>query len=155
MAQTITKQARTQKIEPMKMRNKLLIGAAGAAAAAAGYYFYAHKNAKKNRDAAAKWATDFKDDVMRQAGQIKNLDRAALVGIVDGVTRAYEGVRSLDSKDLMRAAEELKDNWQKLRAELKTSGVAAGKEARKTVQEAARSARKTARKVTNKVRKAM
>jgi hypothetical protein len=62
---TITKNERTQKRQPMKMRTKILAGAAGAAAAAAGYYFYAHKNAKKNREAAAKWAVDFKDDVVR------------------------------------------------------------------------------------------
>jgi len=137
------------------MRNKILAGAAGAAAAAAGYYFYAHKNAKKNRETAAKWAVEFKNDVVRQAEQIKNIDKAALVGIVDGVTRAYEGVRSLDRKDLMRAADELKDNWQKLRAELKLTGEAAGKEARRTVEDAARTAKKTARKVTSKVKKSM
>src|SRR4051812_21175261 len=103
MAQTITKDS-THKHKPMKMRNKLLAGGAAAAAAAAGYYFYYHKNAKKNRENVSKWAVDFKDDVMRQAGQVKNIDKAALVGIVDGVSRAYEGIRSLDHRDLMRAA---------------------------------------------------
>ena len=157
MDQTITKdkETRTQKRQPMKMRNKILAGAAGAAAAAAGYYFYYHKNAKKNREAVAKWAVDFKDDVMRQAEQVKNIDRAALVGIVDGVTSAYEGIRSLDRKDLIRAADELKDNWRKLRAELQITGNAAGKEARRTVEDAARTAKKTARKVTSKVKRSM
>ena len=150
MVRTITKERQT-----MKMRNKILAGAAGAAAAAAGYYFYAHKNAKKNRVAAAKWATDFKDDVVKQAGQIKNLDRAALVGIVDGVTKAYEGVRSLDRKDVLKAAAELKDNWQKLREELNQSGKAAGREAKKAVEENAAAMKKTAKKVATKVRKAM
>src|ERR1043166_5865619 len=84
----------------MKTRNKLLAGAAAAGAAAAGYYFYAHKNAKKNREAAAKWAVNFKNDVVKQAKQIKTVDRAALVGIVDGVAKAYEGVRSLNRRDL-------------------------------------------------------
>ena len=137
------------------MRNKILAGAAGAAAIAAGYYFYAHKNAKKNRQAAAKWATDFKNDVMRQAKQMKNIDKAALLGIIDGVTRVYEGVRSLDRRDLMRAADELKDNWQKLQTELRETGRAAGKEARRTMEDAAYTARKTARKVTSKVKKSM
>ena len=154
MSREITKEADTQK-RNMKIRNRILAGAAGVAAVAAGYYFYAHKNAKKNREAVAKWAVDFKDDVIEQAQQLKNIDRAALVGIIDGVTRAYESVRSLDRKDLSRAADELKDNWQKLRAELKTTGEAASKEARRTMEDAARTARKTARKVTSKVKKSM
>lgn len=137
------------------MRNKLLMGAAAAGAAAAGYYFFAHKNAKKHRDKAAKWAVDFKKDVMQQASQIKNLDKAALGGIVDGVSKAYEGVRNLDHKDLMRAANELKDNWQKLRAELQATGRAASREARKTMNESSASVRKTAKKVAKRVRRAM
>jgi hypothetical protein len=92
---------------------------------------------------------------MRQAEQIKNIDRTTLMGIIDGVTRAYEGAKSLDHQDLIRAANELKDNWKKLRAELHQTGTAASKEARKTVRDATRSARKTARKVTSKVRKAI
>ncbi len=142
-------------IRNMKTRNKILAGAAAAGAAAAGYYFYASKNARKNRETASKWAVDFKDDVVSQAEQLKKIDRAALVGIVDGVTRAYESVRSLDRKDLMRAAGELKDNWTKLRAELQTTGRAASREARRTVEDAKSTARKTARKVTSKVKKSM
>ncbi len=157
MAQTFTKDSkiRTQTRQPMKIRNKLLMGAAAAGAAAAGYYFYASKNAKKNRDVAAKWAVDFKDDVMKQAGQLKHIDRTAIVGIIDGVTRAYEGVRSLDHKDVMRAADELKGNWQKLKAELSVTGRAATKEARKTIKENGEAVRKTAKKVARKVRKAI
>lgn len=155
MTQGITKRKRTEERKPMKMRNRLLAGAAGAAAVAAGYYFYAHKNARKNRDAATKWATDFKEDVLRQAKQVKNIDKAALVGIIDGVSSAYEGIRNLDRKDLKRASDELKDNWEKLRQELKLTSVVAGKEVKKTVQEAADSAKKTARKVTSKVRRSM
>ncbi len=137
------------------MRNKILAGAAGAAAIAAGYYFYAHKNAKKHRSAAAKWAMDFKGDVMDQAQQLKKIDRSSLVGIIDGVTRAYESVRNLNQNDLMAVAEELKSNWKKLQAELTQTSRAASREARKTVNNAAHSARKTARKVTSKVKKSV
>lgn len=154
MNQAIIKKERTQKPR-MKMRNKLLAAAAGAAGAAAGYYFYASKNAKKNRATFGKWADDFKDDVVDQAKQIKNIDRTTLLGIVDGVTKAYEGVRGLDRKDLMKAADELKDNWQKLRMELKETGEAASKEAKKTMSEARLTAKRTAKKVTSKVRKAI
>jgi hypothetical protein len=151
MAQAIIK----EKIKPMKMRNKLLAAAAGAGAAAAGYYFYTSKNAKKNREAVGKWAIDFKKDVVKQAKQIKNIDRSTLMGIVDGVTKAYEGVRGMDRKDLMKAANELKDNWQKLRVELQQTGVAASREARKTIKDNSASMKKTAKKVAKKVRKAI
>ena len=129
--------------------------AAAAGVAAVGYYFYSGKNAKKHRQVVSKWAGDFKRDVVRQAKELKNLDRAALAGIVDGVAKAYEGVRTLDRKDLSRAAAELKDNWQKLREELAQTGRLAGREAGKTFREAAKSARDTAHKVTSKVRKTM
>ena len=92
--------------------------AAAAGAAAAGYYFYASKNAKKNRQVVAKWASDFKRDVEKQADQLKNLNRESLVGIVDGVTKAYETVRNIDRNDLMKAAEELKRNWRLVKDEV-------------------------------------
>lgn len=92
--------------------------AAGAMAAAAGYFFYASKNAKKNRKVVAKWANDFKDDVAEQTEQIKTINKDSLATVVDGVTKAYESVRSVDRGDLLRAADELKRNWKLLRDEV-------------------------------------
>ena len=129
MAETIA-DTQTQRSH-IKTRTKFLAAAAAAGAAAAGYYFYGHKNAKKNRQAATKWADDFRKDVVRQAKEIKNLDKEAMWDIVDGVASAYEGVRNLDRKDVMRAASELKNNWTKLRDELQKQGSAIAKTARK------------------------
>ena len=141
----------------MKTRNKIMAGAAGAAAAAAaaGYYFYASSSAKKNRKLAAKWASELKDDVMKKAKDIKGLNKQSMMAIVDGVAKAYKGVSNLDQTDIMNAATELKDNWQKLREELKQTGALAKKEAQKTMKNNAKSMRKTAKKVTSKVRRAM
>lgn len=92
---------------------------AAAALAAAGYYFYASKNAKKNRQVAAKWAIDMKRDVVKRAKALKNVDRAAVAAIVEQSARAYKGIRGLDRGEVERAAKELKKNWQKIAAELK------------------------------------
>jgi len=95
---------------------------AAAALAAAGYYFYASKNAKKNRQVAAKWAVDMKRDVVKRARALKNVDRAAVAAIVEQSARAYKGMRGLDRSEVERAAKELKKNWQKIAAELKKGG---------------------------------
>lgn len=95
---------------------------AAAALAAVGYYFYASKDAKKNRQVAAKWAIDMKRDVVKRAKALKNVDRAAVAAIVEQSARAYKGIRGLDRKEVERAARELKKNWQKIAAELKKGG---------------------------------
>ena len=95
---------------------------AAAALAAVGYYFYASKNAKKNRQVAAKWAIDMKRDVVKRAKALKNVDRAAVAAIVEQSARAYKGIRGLDRGEGGRAAKELKKNWQKIAAELKKGG---------------------------------
>lgn len=95
---------------------------AAAALAAAGYYFYASKDAKKNRRVAARWAGEFKKDVITRAKGLKNVDRAAVAAIVEQSARAYKGIRELDRKEVERAARELKNNWQKIARELKKGG---------------------------------
>ncbi len=105
-----------------KKNTKLTVGAgviaAGAAAAAAGYYFYASTNAKQNRKVAAKWATSLKQDVLKQAKKLKDMDKKQMISIIDTAASTYSSVKNLDRKDLDRAAKELKNNWQELVAEL-------------------------------------
>lgn len=113
-----------------------LIGAA--AAAAAGYYFYATKDAKKNRKLAAKWATDLKRDVVREAKKLQNVDRAKMLKIVDTAATAYETVRSVDKKDLTGAVKELKKNWQELARELGVGAKGAKKKITKAVKKLAK-----------------
>lgn len=89
-----------------------------AAAAGAGYYFYGDKNAKKHRAAATKWAKDMKKDVVREAQGLKKLDQKSVASIVDRAAAVYQGVRSVDSKDLRAAANELKKNWRTVQSEV-------------------------------------
>src|SRR3989344_947200 len=95
---------------------------AAAALAVVCYYFYASKNAKKNRQVAAKWAGEFRKDVVKRAKALTNVNRAAVAAIVEQSARAYKGIRGLDRGEVERAAKELKKNWQKIAAELKKGG---------------------------------
>jgi hypothetical protein len=138
---------------------KLAAGAAAGvlaagAAAAAGYYFYASKGAQKNRKIAAKWAGNLKNDVVKQAKKIKDLDRAQMLAIVDQATTAYKTVRNVDQNDLARAAKELKNNWKELAAELAGGAQKIKKVAKKTAGSAQKSATKAGAKVKKAVSKA-
>lgn len=111
-----------------------------AAAAAAGYYFYASEDAKKHRKIAATWARDLKDDVVKQAKKVKNLDKRQMLKIIDNATDAYHSAKTVDRKALMRAAKELKANWKLLVAEMG----GAGKAVKRSVKKASKKARRSA-----------
>ena len=116
------------------------------AGAAAGYYFYASKDAATHRKAAAKWAGEFKDEVINRAKKLKKIDKKTIAGAVDSAMKAYAGARNLDRKELAQAASELKANWQKMVREMES----AGKEAAGSVKRAAKKAKKTVQKRAGK-----
>lgn len=117
---------------------------AAGAAAAAGYYFYASKNAKKHRSAASKWAKGLKQDVVRQAKKVKDIDQKAIASIVDTAAAAYVGVRNVDAAQLSAAARELKTNWKELQREVAPRAKTTTASARKVAKKA------TAKKATKK-----
>ncbi len=92
--------------------------AAAAAAAGAAYYFYGAKNAKSHRRKAAKWATDMRRDVVREAKKLQKVDDVIMHKIVDRVAGTYKGVTSVDPTELRAAAKELKDNWKFIQKEI-------------------------------------
>ncbi len=119
--------------------------AAVAAAGAAGYYFYGAKGAKKHRSAAAKWAKGLKNDVVREAKKLKDLDEKAMGAIVDQAAKAYKGLDDVTPGDLRAAVAELKGNWEKMKKEVrgkskKTAKKAPAKKAapKKAVKKAAK-----------------
>ncbi|MBV9159949.1 MAG: hypothetical protein JO019_05140 [Candidatus Kaiserbacteria bacterium] len=117
--------------------------AAAAAAAAAGYYFYASPNAKKNRRIAASWTAGLKREVVKQAKSVQKMDRKQMLSVIDKAVRAYGAARSLDRRELARAAKELRDNWQKLSLEVRpVKAVARKTAARKTAAKRSKRARR-------------
>ena len=99
-----------------KIGTAIAVGAV--AAAAAGYYFYGSARAKQHRAAVAKWAGDMKRDVMKEAKHLKSVNAENFAKVVDAVAETYQGVRSIKTKDLKRAADELKSNWKMVKGEL-------------------------------------
>jgi hypothetical protein len=108
-------------------------GVLAAGAAAAGYYFYGAKDAKKHRNAAAKWAKGMKADVIKQAKKAQKLDKKVVAAIVDQAHKAAQGVKNVDKAELMRAATELKNNWQEIERELAVATKKSGSSVKKTV----------------------
>jgi hypothetical protein len=103
---------------------------AAAGAAAAGYYYVASDGAKQHRKKTAKWANDMKNNVVKEAKkQMKTaakLDKQAVAAIVDRATQTYQGVRTVKREDLVAAANELKQNWQMIEAELSAAAKRSG-----------------------------
>ena len=122
--------------------------AAVAAASAAGYYFYGAKDAKKHRNATKKWAKGLKNDVVREAKKLKDLDEKAMAVIVDQAAKAYKGLDDVTPGDLRAAVNELKGNWESVKKELKRTTKKASSSAKKTVKKAApkKATKKTAKK---------
>jgi hypothetical protein len=126
-----------------------------AAGLAAGYYFYASKNAKKNRKIAAKWASDMKNTVIRQAKKTRAVNRGQILDIIDDAKAAFETVRSVDRSELVRAAKELKANWKELAGELKPLASDVARTAKKSARKAVSSTKKHARKAVKTAKKSV
>lgn len=123
---------------------------AAAAAAGAGYYFYFSKEAKEHRKVAAKWATDLKKEVVRQAKNARELERETVEAIVDKAAAAYRGVKSIDAAHLVAAVAELKDNWGEIRREM----TRATKKSKTLATKAARTVTYSAKRAATGVRRA-
>lgn len=120
-----------------------LLAAAGAAtAAAAGYYFYASADAKTNRKLAAKWASNMKKDIVKEARNIIDVDKEKLLQVVDEISKAYDGLRGVSKTELHAVVKELKDNWENLKAESQSA-----------VKKATAVSKKTARRASGAVKR--
>jgi len=120
--------------------------AVAGAAAAAGYYFYGSTSAKKNRKIVAKWATDMKKEVIKEAKKLEATSPKAFANIVDRVSKTYQAARTVDVAEVKRAAKELKENWDAVQKETKRT-------VRKSVSRAKTVVKKTVKKAVKKAAK--
>lgn len=114
--------------------------AALAALAGAGYYFYASKDAVKHRKQLASWMVSFKKDVIRELRKLPKVDADSVGMVVDTVAKGYQSMRSVDLGAMTLAVAELKQNWEKLAAEV------AAPPARKTAKRSAAKKKKATKK---------
>jgi hypothetical protein len=124
--------------------------AAAGAAAAAGYYFYGSKAAKKHRKIAAKWAGDMKNEVIREAKQLKKINPKDFAKVVDTVASTYRGVRSVNAADLKRAANELKSNLKMIQREIQQTSRTGVSRAKVVGKRALVRGKKTVKKIVRK-----
>ena len=128
--------------------NPAMLAAAAAGIAAAGYYFYASEDAQKHRRIAAKWANDFKGDVIANAKKIGTIDKKTVATAVDRAVKAYAGMRNLDPSALASAAKELKRHWQMVAQEIRAPKKSARTAAKKSVT--AKKAKRAPQRVAKK-----
>lgn len=109
-----------KKILTIQKTHALQVGAglvAAGATAAAGYYFYVDKKAASHRKIVARWATDMKKEVMREAKKLQSVSPTAFAALVDRVASTVQEVRAVDKKEVARAEKELKTNWDHVQRE--------------------------------------
>lgn len=154
MATKKTAKKAPAKKKGMSTMQKVELGAAAAAAVAAAgaasYWFYGAKDAKQHRNATKKWAKGLKNDVVREAKKLKDLDEKAMAVIVDQAAKAYKGLDDVTPGDLRAAVSELKGNWESVRKELRRTGGKAKTAAKKAVKKATSSAKKAVKKPAKK-----
>ena len=118
-----------------------------AAAAGAGYYFYGAPKSSAHRKKAARWANDFKSDVLKKAKKLQKFDEHAFRVIVDESSKAYERLKSVDESDVRAAAAELKANWKTVEKELSRVAKKSGGAAKKAAKVVKKSAKKSVKAV--------
>ncbi len=120
--------------------------AAAAAAAGAAYYFYGSKKAKSHRHKAAAWAGKLRSDVVREAKKLQKLDDVVMHKLVDRVAGTYRATKAVDPRELMSAANELKQSWRMVAKEIKDAGGYAKKGAKKAAKRAKKAVKRPAKK---------
>jgi len=128
------------------------LAAAAAGAAAAGYYFYASKDAVKHRKIASKWAAGLKADVLKRAKKLETLNKKQLDAVVREAGKAYETMKGVDKKDLTKAVNELKGNWEAVAKELEKGVKKGAKKANKAVKGAQKTVKKVVAKAAKKIK---
>lgn len=108
-------------------------GLAAVAATAAGVYMLTGKNAK-NRKKVAKWVGDMQKEVVRELDKAGNVTKTTYNKIIDTVARNYEGLKNVNTSDLIVAAGQLKSSWDTIKAEMGDASTAVRRVVPKSVR---------------------
>jgi hypothetical protein len=124
-------------------RNAIAMGAgvAALAATAAAAYFLTGKNGPKNRKKVGAWVAKMQKDVIGQLKKARQISEGKYHEIIDSVHESYKAMENVDTKELSKAAVEMKKHWSKIQAEIEKAAKAARKipqAAKKTIRSASR-----------------
>lgn len=105
-----------KKVSNSKKSTGLKVGAgiAIAAAAIAGAYFLYGKDGAKNRKMIKGWALKMKGEVLERIKDVPELTHGAYLQIIDEVSKRYQPLQNVDSKELAATVKELQGHWKNI-----------------------------------------
>lgn len=111
--------AAKKKVEAPKITKNQAVGigvglTAAAVAAAGAFFLYGSKNAAKNRKAVKSWTLKAKAEVLEKLEEAKDMSQEEYEQLIDGVTVAYQGVKSASKADLSLFKKEMKEHWKQI-----------------------------------------
>jgi len=121
--------------------------AALAVAAVAGAYLFMGKEGTKNRKKVKGWMLKAKGEVLEKVEKLegyKEVDEKKYEAIVDTVMKKYKNIKSVNSKEAVTLANDLKKQWHAITKEAKKKG--GKKKTKKASMKKRKTARKTARR---------
>ena len=97
------------------------VGIAALVAATAGTYFlYGSKNAPKNRKKVKGWMLKAKGEILEKLENLSEVNEEIYHKIVGEVSDKYQALKSIDKKDVMAFADELKKHWKGIEKDIKS-----------------------------------
>jgi hypothetical protein len=89
-----------------------------AATAIGAYMLYGSKGAEKRRKQVRSWMLKAKGEVLDKLEKAKEVNESAYFNIVDTVAKKYAAISNVDRRELTEMADELKDHWRNIKAQL-------------------------------------
>jgi hypothetical protein len=97
------------------------VGLAALAAAAAGAYFlYGTETGKKRRKAIESWMFRMRADVIDRMEKMKDWSEKSYNELVDSVAEKYKNVKNIDKAELMAVVDDLKKHWKSIRKQVES-----------------------------------
>jgi hypothetical protein len=97
--------------------HKLAYSGLALAAIAGALYVYSSADDKQKKKVKG-WLLKAKGEVLQKIENIKNIDKAEYLKIVDSVTKRYSKIKSINASELSSLKKELKKHWKKIQKEL-------------------------------------
>jgi hypothetical protein len=119
---TTPKQGAKKQAESGSM-NKMAVGvsiAAALAAAAGAAFLYGTDSGKKKREEMKSWTLRMKADVMDKMEKMHEWSEDAYHTTIDSVAKKYEGMKSINPKDVAALVADMRDHWKSISKEIKS-----------------------------------
>jgi uncharacterized protein HemX len=92
--------------------------AAAAAAAAGAYFLYGTKEGKKQRKHIKGWTLKAKGEVLERMEQLQDVNEQTYRGIIDAVSKKYQGLKHIDPSELQDVMTDLKRHWHHIQKQI-------------------------------------